>query len=129
MDITTTPPTTPEQAQAAAMAIWDKYRSHYDHDVQGCCPLIADEIQRAVGGDVVAGEITWYGGACRRTHWWVDLDGVVLDPIGDWVLSFEESTGRQAHHQDRHVFESILPRYEQWRIGDAWTPSILMARS
>jgi hypothetical protein len=52
-----------------------KYTAAYGSNLQGCCPLIADEIQRAVGGDVVAGELTWYGGSCRRTHWWVEKDG------------------------------------------------------
>lgn len=98
-------------------AIFDLYMMEYGGEIQGCCPLIADEIQRSVGGDVVAGELTWYGGSCSRTHWWVEKDGQTLDPMGDWLLSFEEATGRKEHHRDRAVFDSILPHYERWRIS------------
>jgi len=38
---------------------------------------------------VVAGELTWYGGTCRRTHWWVEKDGQVVDPMGDDFLRSE----------------------------------------
>lgn len=96
-------------------AIYQKYVNAYDGETQGCCPLIADEIQRAVGGTVVAGELTWYGGSCRRTHWWVEKDGQVIDPMGDYILSFEEAPGRMEAHRDRGVFDRILPEYEQWR--------------
>jgi hypothetical protein len=41
-----------------ALAIWQKYVSRYNGEIQGCCPLIADEIQRAIGGEVVAGYLT-----------------------------------------------------------------------
>jgi hypothetical protein len=98
-------------------AIFDLYQMKYGSEIQGCCLLIADEIQRTVGGDVVAGELTWYGGSCRRTHWWVEKDGQTLDPMGDWLLSFEDQTGRCEHHRDRAVFDSILPNYERWRIS------------
>jgi hypothetical protein len=96
--------------------IFRKYHDAYNGETQGCCPLIADEIQRAIGGEVVAGELTWYGGSCRRTHWWVVKDGTVIDPMGDYLLSFEEGTGREEAHRNRATFDAILPRYERWRI-------------
>ena len=100
-----------------AETVHSMYTGIYGDNLQGCCPLIADEIQRSIGGDVVAGEIWWFGGTCRRTHWWVEKEGLVLDPMGDYLLSFEESTGRTEHHRDRAIFDSVLPLYEKWRIG------------
>jgi hypothetical protein len=95
--------------------VFEKYRAAYGDNLQGCCPLIADEIQKAIGGEVVAGELTWYGGSCRRTHWWVEKDGAVIDPMGDAFLAGEEAPGREKIHCSRTVFLQILPRYEQWR--------------
>ncbi len=106
--MTTHPPIT--------LQVWEKYRDAYDGNAQGCCLLIADEIQRAIGGHVVAGELTWYGGSCRRTHWWVEKDGEVLDPMGDYLLSFEEAPGREEVHRDEQQFRNLLPQYERWRI-------------
>ena len=96
--------------------IHEKYKAAYGSNLQGCCPLIADEIQQTVGGEVVAGELTWYGGSYRRTHWWVEKDGKVIDPMGDEFLSTEEYTGRSEAHRDRVIFDSVLPQYERWRI-------------
>ena len=97
-------------------AVFEKYRAAYGDNLQGCCPLIADEIQQAVGGEVVAGELTWYGGSCRRTHWWVEKDGQTIDPMGDAFLASEVAPGREVIHRDRYMLERILPQYEQWRI-------------
>jgi hypothetical protein len=96
--------------------IFEKYRNAYHGEVQGCCLLIADEIQDILGGDVVAGELTWYGGSCRRSHWWVEIDGKIIDPMGNELLSTETAPGRTEIHRDRNIFESLLPQYEQWRI-------------
>ena len=93
-----------------------KYTAAYGSNLQGCCPLIADEIQRSIGGDVVAGELTWYGGTCRRTHWWVEKDGQVVDPMGDDFLRSEVATCRIEAHRDRATLDAILPQYERWRI-------------
>jgi len=100
----------------AVQDIFEKYKTYYGTNLQGCCPLIADEIQSAVGGDVVAGELTWFGGSCRRTHWWVEKDGKVLDPMGDEFLSTEDATDRCEVHRDRAIFRNILPQYERWRV-------------
>lgn len=108
----------------AAEAVFRRYHDRYDGEVQGCCPVIADEIARLTGGEIVAGELTWCGGACRRTHWWVEVDGTVLDPMGDWFLRTEDGPGRTEHHRDRYVFEEILPRYERWRVEEAPSPGL-----
>jgi hypothetical protein len=104
-----------EQDFTAEM-IHEKYKAAYGANLQGCCLLIADEISDTVGGEVVAGELTWYGGSCRRTHWWVEKDGQTIDPMGDEFLSSEEYTGREEAHRDRAIFDSVLPQYERWRI-------------
>lgn len=105
--------------QQKAAAIFAKYNRHYDGEVQGCCPLIADEIQREVGGEVVAGYLTFFGGSQRRTHWWVEKDGATLDPMGDEFMKHpEDYAAREVAHRDRGIFDRILPQYEQWRVAD-----------
>lgn len=99
------------------MSIYAKYQKAYDSELQGCCLLLADEIQKAIGGEIVAGFLTWYGGSCRRSHWWVEKDGKVIDPMGDYILSFESAPGREEAHRDESQFRNILPQYERWRIS------------
>lgn len=106
-----------DSAIDAADSIYRKYHDHYDGEIQGCCPLIADEISCATGGAVVAGEITFFGGSQRRTHWWVDLRGVILDPMGDAMMTEPRDYAERVEiHRDRAIFDAILPQYEQWRI-------------
>jgi hypothetical protein len=100
-----------------AMAIYLKYHAHYDGEIQGCCPLIADEICRAVGAVPVAGEITFYGGSHRRTHWWAEKDGVTLDPMGDALMDPRDYPERVEVHRDAAIFQAILPDYERWRVA------------
>ena len=99
-----------------AKAVYDKYVKHYDGEIQGCCLLIADEIQRALGGELVAGYLTWCGGSCRRSHWWVELGGKTIDPMGDHLLSYEDYPGRQEEHRNQELFMELLQQYEIWRI-------------
>jgi len=99
--------------------VYERYTAKYGDNLQGCCLLIAGEIADRVGGDVVAGELTWYGGSCRRTHWWAAKGDVVLDPMGDYLLLFEAAPGREEHHRDRTLFEQLLPEYERWRVKPA----------
>lgn len=105
-----------DQAAEIAMAIYRKYYQYYDGEIQGCCPLITDEVCRATGAVPVAGEITFYGGSHRRTHWWADLDGMTLDPMGDALMDPRDYPERVEVHRDRTIFDAILPQYEQWRI-------------
>ena len=107
---------TREDKSSIAGQIYSKYHTAYSGETQGCCLLIADEIQSAVGGICVAGYLTWNGGACKRSHWWVDSDGQLLDPMGDNLLSFEEFPGRTEEHRDQNAFAALLSDTEQWRI-------------
>ncbi len=102
--------------KTVAQDVFEKYQAIYGSNLQGCCPLIADEIQQQVGGEVVAGYLTWYSGSCRRSHWWVEKDGILLDPMGEDFLKGEVATGRQEVHRSRIMLDSVLPRYEQWRV-------------
>lgn len=101
-----------------ALEVFNKYKTAYDGEVQGCCLLIADEIQKETGGKLVAGELTWYGGSCKRTHWWVEVDGITLDPMGDELLKIEDYPGRVKIHTDSRIFYKLLPDYERWRVVD-----------
>lgn len=105
-----------ERDRAIVRKIFTKYQSEYGRNLQGCCLLIADEIKREIGGDAVAGELTWFGGSCRRTHWWIEKEGVVIDPMGDEFLNGEVAPGRHEEHRDQEVFASLLPEYERWRV-------------
>lgn len=100
--------------QIKALAVYQKYDKGYDGDIQGCCPLIADEIQKAIGGEVVAGYLLF--GGCRRSHWWVAKEDIVFDPMGDAILCREEWGVREEAHRSRDVFLAVLPRYEQYRL-------------
>lgn len=100
-----------------ANMIFEKYRDRYDGETQGLCLLIADEIAKLVGGTLVAGYLTWYNGSCRREHWWVEKDGITIDPMGDDLLKHERATGREVIHKDQVMFKNTLPLYEQWRIA------------
>ncbi len=95
--------------------IFERYRAAYDGEVQGCCLLIADEIQRAIGGEVVAGELT-YGAGNIRTHWWVEKDGFTFDPMAEFLFLPEDGMRRELVHKDRSMFERLLPNYERWRL-------------
>jgi hypothetical protein len=95
-------------------AVYQKYNSHYDGEIQGCCMLIADEIAEQVNGIRTAGYLLWSGG--QRSHWWVEKQGKVFDPMGDELLKQERAGRRKIEHQDIYHFRAILPQYERWRI-------------
>lgn len=102
--------------QRVAEAIFRRYAKHWDGEVQGCCILIADEIHRAIGGEIVAGWLVWLG-SNRRTHWWVEKDGITIDPMGDWMFLPEDYMHREESHRDPAIFERLIGDYEQWRAA------------
>lgn len=96
--------------------IFDKYKKKCDNcigDMQGLCLIIADEMQKAIGGEVVAGFLCMNGG--RRSHWWIEKDGIVYDFMGDAYVN-EMNFHRQEEHRNKEIFESVLPQYEKYRI-------------
>lgn len=102
-----------ELDRQTAQEIFQKYHSAFDGDVQGACIIIADEIQRAIGGECVAGHLCMCG--IERSHWWVEKDGRIYDPMGD-VYKDEIGFHRREAHRSREEFEVILPRYERYRL-------------
>lgn len=100
--------------KTTANKIHARYLAAYCGEIQGCCPVIADDIIQAVGGEAVAGYLCF--GGVERSHWWVEKDGVVLDPMGDDLLSYERHGERREEHRDQTAFRAILEDYEQWRL-------------
>jgi hypothetical protein len=96
-----------------SIEIFQRYHSAFDGDVQGACIIIADEIQKAIGGECVAGHLCMCG--IERSHWWVEKDGKVYDPMGDEYKD-EMCFDRREAHRNMEEFEVILPRYEKYRL-------------
>jgi hypothetical protein len=96
-----------------ASQIYEEYRKRFD-STQGLCAVIAKEIIDIIGGEPVAGYLTWYGGSCRRSHWWVEKDGEIIDPMGDDFLKDEEAIGREEIHRNLDYFFIELDRQMVW---------------
>lgn len=101
-------------ARQRAVEIFNRYKRKYDGEVQGCCPVIASDIMREIGGEPVAGFLCF--GGTKRQHWWVELNGEILDPMGDDIVSHEDFWEREEVHRNVDIFDGILPRYELWRV-------------
>jgi len=93
---------TPEQ-------IYENYKTIYGN-TQGLCAVIANAIIKSISGEPVAGYLTWYGGSCKRSHWWVEKDGLIIDPMGDDLLKHEEFIGREEVNRNREFFNIELER-------------------
>ncbi len=102
-----------EMDRQTATKIFHKYHSAFDGDVQGACIVIADEIRKAIGGDCVAGYLCMCG--IERSHWWVEKDGRVYDPMGDMYKN-EIGFHRREAHRNREEFNAVLPKYERYRL-------------
>lgn len=62
---------------------------------QGYCGQIAEEIQAIHGGELVAGWLDYgYG---EREHWWLDIDGCIVDPMGEIFNMHTPCRHREAH--------------------------------
>lgn len=95
-------------------AIYQKYHSYYDGDVQGTCSLIADEIIKAIGGIAVAGYLKYK--SSQRSHWWVEKDGIVFDPMTDDKF-YPNEYRREEAHRDPEIFKKVLLIYEEFRVS------------
>lgn len=99
---------------STAYEIFEKYKKAYDNEMQGLCLIIADETQKVIGGEVVAGFLCMNGG--QRSHWWIEKDGVVYDFMGDVYQKSEFNFYRKEEHRNREIFDSLLPKYEKYRL-------------
>ncbi len=100
-----------------AHEIFERYKKKcggYIGDMQGLCLIIADETQKMIGGEVVAGFLMMNGG--QRSHWWVEKEGIVYDFMGDVYQKTEFNFHRKEEHRNKEIFESLLPRYEKYRL-------------
>jgi len=102
-----------ESNKLIAQRIFQKYYTAFDGEIQGCCLVIADEIKKVIGGEVVAGFLCMCG--IERSHWWIEKDGEIFDPMGDKYKN-EINFHRREEHRDFEIFLSLLPRYEKYRI-------------
>jgi len=58
--------------------IYLRYKAMYGFP-QGYCGQIAEEIQKTIGGELVAGYLAFP--SHNREHWWLDLDNKIIDPM------------------------------------------------
>jgi len=93
--------------------IYQRYHEAFDGDVQGACIIIADEISRAINGTPVAGFLCMCG--IERSHWWIEKDGITIDPMGDRYKD-EINFHRKEAHRSLTEFNTLLPRYEKYRL-------------
>lgn len=110
-----------EEARQVAAQLYVRYREVYGGEVQGLCLILADEIAAATGGVVVAGHIEYGGGS--RTHWWVEVERDVVDPMGDDLFGGEPVYAHVEEHRDPAVFRNLLSRYEQFRLPVSRDPA------
>ncbi len=99
--------------QQTSIKIFHKYQSAFDGDIQGACIIIADEIQKSIGGECVAGYLCMCG--IKRSHWWVEKDDIIYDPMGDKYKN-EWGFHREEAHRSKEEFDIILPIYEKYRL-------------
>ena len=62
---------------------------------QGYCGQIAEEIQSIVGGEIVAGYLAF--NTHEREHWWVELNGVIIDPMSDDLIKTDPHRHIEVH--------------------------------
>lgn len=95
-----------------AEMVYESYKGIYGNNIQGLCGQLAKDIQLQIGGTITAGYLTWYSGSCKRSHWWVEKDGEVIDPMGDDRIGGEIEYGHEKIHQDLDIFNECLHERE-----------------
>ncbi|MHB8172738.1 MAG: hypothetical protein ACYDG6_14610 [Thermincolia bacterium] len=91
-----------------AESVYEGYKGLYGDNIQGLCGQLAKSIQSQIGGIITAGYIIWYGGSCRRSHWWVEKNGIVIDPMGDDRVGQEIGYDHEKVHQDINIFNKLF---------------------
>lgn len=94
--------------------IYTKYHNFYDGDVQGTCSVIADDIVNAIGGVAIAGFIDYR--TSERSHWWVEKDGKIFDPMTDDKFYPNKYTRKEVH-RDQAILKRVLKHYEHYRVS------------
>lgn len=76
--------------------IYEKYKMLYGHFPQGYCGQLASEIQKILNkGELVAGYLNFQG--FRREHWWLDIDGEIIDPMSDELMETDKHRHIEVH--------------------------------
>ena len=108
IDTTNTPNTTetaigfiPCYAQDFIDFVYLRYKTMYGFP-QGYCGQIAEEIQKQIGGELVAGFLAF--NTHDREHWWVDFNGTIIDPMSDELKKTDE-------HRHVEVHRDLSQRY------------------
>lgn len=74
--------------------IYLTYKARYGFP-QGYCGQIAEDIQKKIGGQIVAGYLVFK--THNREHWWLDLEGVIIDPMSDELMMSDPHTHKEVH--------------------------------
>lgn len=85
-----------EQEKDIVESLYAGYSSIYGFP-QGKCEEIARTIKNSIGGKMVGG-ILVINHVTHRTHWWVEKNGEIIDPMADELK--ETDTVRHAHVED-----------------------------
>jgi hypothetical protein len=97
-----------DEDQNAVDFIYLRYKTMYGFP-QGFCGQIAEEIQSKIGGELVAGYLAFSGHT--REHWWVNIDGVVIDPMSDELQEKDQ-------HRHVEVHRDLSKRYWVEQVFD-----------
>lgn len=62
---------------------------------QGYCGQIAEAIQKEIGGELVAGYLSF--NTHTREHWWVELDNEIIDPMSDELMLTDKHRHVEVH--------------------------------
>ena len=69
---------------------------------QGYCGQIAEQIQKQCGGELVAGWLEY--GTGRREHWWLEIDGSIVDPMSEVFNEHTPCRHIEAHRDIRERY-------------------------
>lgn len=81
--------------------VYLRYKTMYGFP-QGYCGQIAEEIQKRIGGELVAGYLAF--NTHDREHWWVDFNGIIIDPMSDELMKTDE-------HKHVEIHRDLSQRY------------------
>lgn len=98
-----------ESDSELASAAFRKISDRFGGEVQGACAIIAMHIwsELVAYGEpepvVIAGYLTSATG-WRRSHWWIEKDGITYDPMGDEYRNEPGFKREIAHRGNWHIF-------------------------
>jgi hypothetical protein len=83
--------------------VYNHFKEANDNCVpQGWCGQIAEAIQKHLGGELVAGYLSFRG--FRRMHWWLELNGHIIDPMSDDYMPTDPHEHEEVHRDIKHKY-------------------------